>query len=522
MQLENLESKESIIYTFFKWLFDDARILEKQVVLEKEFDLSLAPYYIDAHIYYPDCIARLLDTTPFKRLGRISQLSLAIDTFPNAYHSRLEHSKGTYYRKLEEFIYNFQDESWREKIEKNNQKLYILADLIKMLGHDLGHPVLSHAMEQEILSSRGAHEIIGQRIMTENVEIQNILKSISPDLPYVLEELFKKKVLNFSEHDESNYDVDRIDYLSRDNFYFGTPIHIPFQKYETVKTESGTIDVYPYSSLTHIENFLEMREQNYKNAYFALGTQLQESTLSFFLKSFLSSESEHGKDLKKFLLSLMNHNLQDINLTEFLSWDDIRFYYNILDIAQNHENENIRALATMTIPILDSFLNLIYSHLNLKNVKEYSHEDKAFLIKLKSALKGNSDFSVNLRNNNYTNNNILISTSKNPKTKVESLDIQIYAYKKENPIYVRDINGVIYELSEHPNKKCKWDERTRLIHVEYVVIPYSKYTGNADNIVYNDFKTLAEYKSSVQKIKPSFNLQPLQVGHKIEDEFIKL
>lgn len=147
MQLENVESKETIIYTFFKWLFDDTRILKKQVDLEKEFDLSLAPYYMDANIYYPICIARLLDTTPFKRLGRISQLSLAIDTFPNAYHSRLEHSKGTYYRKLEEFIYNFQDESWREKIEKNNQKLYILADLIKMLGHDIGHPILSHAME---------------------------------------------------------------------------------------------------------------------------------------------------------------------------------------------------------------------------------------------------------------------------------------------------------------------------------------------------------------------------------------
>ena len=108
MQLENVESKETIIYTFFKWLFDDTRILEKQVDLEKEFDLSLAPYYMDANIYYPICIAKLLDTTPFKRLGRISQLSLAIDTFPNAYHSRLEHSKGTYYRKLEEFIYNFQ------------------------------------------------------------------------------------------------------------------------------------------------------------------------------------------------------------------------------------------------------------------------------------------------------------------------------------------------------------------------------------------------------------------------------
>ena len=527
MKLENVESKETIMYTFFKWLFDDTRILEKQVDLEKEFDLSLAPYYMDANIYYPICIAKLLDTIPFKRLGRISQLSLAIDTFPNAYHSRLEHSKGTYYRKLEEFIYNFQDKSWRKKIENNHLKLYVLADLIKMLGHDIGHTILSHAMEQEILSFRGAHEIIGQRIMTENNEICQILSSISPQLPRALKDLYEKRILNFQEHDESNYDVDRIDYLSRDNLYFGTPINIPFQKYETVQTEDGTIDVYPYSSMSHIETFLEIREKSYKDVYFSLKTHLRESTLSYFIKAFIDSESEHGKDLKQFLETLKNADLQSLDLAEFLQWDDIRFYKNILDIAQNHENENIRALATMTIPNIDSFLNLIYSHLNVKNVKKYSQEDEDFLRELKSVLKGNTIFSKNLRNKNYAGNNILISedTEKNIRTECESFEIPIYAYKKKEPIYVKDENGFVYELSEHPNRKYKWDQRITIVSAKFVVIPFLKYIGVHDDTIHNDFKTfktLTEYDISLPKRKIEINLQPLQVGHDIENDFLEL
>ena len=50
MNLENLETKEPLIKDFFTWLFDDSRILNKNVDLESELDLVLAPYYM--HIYH--------------------------------------------------------------------------------------------------------------------------------------------------------------------------------------------------------------------------------------------------------------------------------------------------------------------------------------------------------------------------------------------------------------------------------------------------------------------------------------
>ena len=94
MNLENLENKEPLIKDFFTWLFDDNRIINKNVNLEQEIDFVLAPYYLDANIYYPKQISDFFNTRPMKRLGRISQLDLAIDEFPNLYHNRLEHYKG--------------------------------------------------------------------------------------------------------------------------------------------------------------------------------------------------------------------------------------------------------------------------------------------------------------------------------------------------------------------------------------------------------------------------------------------
>ena len=199
MNLENLESKEPLIRDFFTWLFDDDRIINKEVILEKEIDLTLAPYYMDPNIYFPKQIFDFFNTKAMKRLGRVSQLGLVINDFPNTYHNRLDHSKGVYYRKLEEMLYNFQNPDWKKNIESQKMKLYLLADLIKMAGHDIGHPPLSHELEMHLFQYKGAHEVIGKRIMLEDSEIQSLLNSISKDLPSALKNLYKEH-----KNDENN------------------------------------------------------------------------------------------------------------------------------------------------------------------------------------------------------------------------------------------------------------------------------------------------------------------------------
>lgn len=329
MDLENLENKEPLIKEFFIWLFDDNRIIKKDVNLEKEIDLVLAPNYVDANIYYPKQIADFFNTKAMKRLGRISQLDLVIDEFPNVYHNRLDHSKGVYYRKLEEMLHNFQNSEWKKYVESNNLKLYLLADQFKMAGHDIGHPPLSHALEVQLFNSRGAHEEIGKRIMLENPEIVSLLTSISPDLPNAIREIYEKPILNFNEHDESNCDVDRFDYISRDNLYAGNPIYLPYFHYETVhKTDENgcvsTIDVYEYNQLDKIEHFLETRESGYSDIYFSKNTFVREHCIEHLFKLFLESNSKSGNQLRYFVNTLNSTDLSEVDLSLFLEWDDIK------------------------------------------------------------------------------------------------------------------------------------------------------------------------------------------------------
>lgn len=554
MNLENEENKKLIIENFFKWLFDDKRVIDKEVILESELDFTLAPYYMDSNIYYPKQIANFFRTQPMQRLGRISQLDLAIDEYPNVYHNRLQHCKGTYNRKLEEFLHNFENPSWKKYIENNNMKLYLIAELIKVAGHDIGHLPLSHALEQIIFYCRGPHEVIGKRIMLENAEIQSVLESISPDLSIVLKELYEKNILNFNEHDESNYDVDRLDYLSRDSLYAGNPVHFPYLEYETLPVMTNSlgvpelnndgsilqksdsifkIDVYNYSDLKEIEHFLEQRENEYKSMYTSSQTHIREHTINALLEAFLSTESDSGKDLKKFINSLRSHELDKINLSPFLEWDDIKFYSEILDIAENNENPDIRMLASMTIPNLKAFLTMLYSHLNIHNkTQEFSCDDRNFLLRIKKIIKGESTLSTNLRNPHFAmDNTLLFSTDSSLHDRyslffenglINFSKVRIRAYNPKEPIYIKDSLGKVYELSHHPNRKCDWPNRISYVESIYSYIPFLKFNGLSD-LEIQDLRNLANESFLPKNSKKiTINMQPLKVEHNIEDCFLEI
>ena len=69
-------------------------------------------------------------------------------------------------------------------------------------------------------------------------------------------------------------------------------------------------------------------------------------------------------------------------------WDEIKFYSEVLDIAEHHENQHMRDLATMIIPHMTAFLNLIYSHLKMYTKSQnYSPNDLDFLLKIKELIK---------------------------------------------------------------------------------------------------------------------------------------
>lgn len=552
MRLEDIEDKKEVFQLFFEWLFDDYRIKDKSISLYNEIDYSLASSYLDSNIYYPKPIKDFFETKAMRRLGRISQLDLAINAYPNLYHTRLEHSKGVYNRKVEEFFYKFQESEWKEYIENNNLKLYLIAELIKMAGHDIGHLPLSHAFEDHVCNKRGVHEDIGKRLMLEDKEIQNLLYSISPALNDIMKELYTKDVLNFKEHDESSYDIDRLDYLSRDSLYLGFKTNLKTLHYESICVDldknntpkcnsdnsicvidSGKnyIDVYDYSDLEDIENFLLLREERYKNLYFSPNVQSYENSISIFLKSFLSIESESGKELKDYITDLKTKKVKNLDLDKFINFDEITLYSELIDIAKHHKNRDLQDLATMLIPNMSAFLNLIYSYLNMSDEKQsYNEYDKKFLMKIKELIGNDSPLKQKLIDKNYIANNIIFLPEDTPfltsseKSFINTYDKSIYSYKKAEAIYIKSANGKIFELSNHPDKHYDWANRVIPIHSSYVHIPNLRFNGVSESTI-NKLKQFYATNSNIYKkdnVSKDVNMQPLQVGHDIESYFLDL
>lgn len=554
MRLEDVDNKKEVLQPFFEWLFDDDRITDKSVTLFDEIDYTLASSYSDSNIYYPKQIKDFFETEAMRRLGRVSQLDLAINYHPNLYHTRLEHSKGVYNRKVEELFYKFQEPEWKKYIEANNLKLYLVAELLKMAGHDIGHLPLSHAFEDQVCKKRGMHEEIGKRLMLEDKEIQNVFHSISPYLSNVINELYENDILNFKEHDESSYDVDRLDYLNRDSLYLGFKTELPTITYNSVcvniskdnipkrnkdnsisESTNGEsyIDVYDFSNLKDIEESLLLREKRYTNLYVSSLVQSNESSISNFLNIFSCMNSEYGKNLRDYLTDLRTKDSKDLDLNKFKHFDEITLYSELIDVAEHAENDTFQDLAALIIPNMSALLTLTYSYLNMHDKKQtYSEYDKNFLRKLKGLIKSDSSLANKLKDKNYITNNIIFLPEDTPfldsseKELINTYDWSIRSYKKKEPIYIRDVNGKIFELSEHPNKSCDWDKREIPLHYSYVHIPNLRYNGVSEDLIDKLKRFYSTNSSNIgvnkEKTHIDVNMQPLQVGHNIEDCFLEL
>ena len=527
--LQDVPTKEKIMYEFFTWLFDDSNIQNKSVSLISEIDLSLAHDYMDPNIYFPEPIYRFFETPAMKRLGRVSQLSFSVNEFPNTYHHRLEHSKGVYNRKVEEMLYNYKLPEWKKYIEDNNLKLYLIAELIKIAGHDIGHFPFSHAMEEQLFGYHGVHEVIGQRLMLENKDIQDVLISISPSLPSILQELYKQDFLNFKIHDDSSYDVDRVDYISRDSLYVGSPVNIrtlPYKSFPSFSHTQPFVDAYSDDAVKDIEKLFNIREYGYDHLYMSEQEQASECVMSVFFREFLKTDSNSGISLRNYLNSFTTKNPYDIDLNEFIKWDDIAVYRELFDIAENHKDKNIRKLAILMIPRITSFLNLLYSLLDCKKSKNFAKEDTDFLLHLKSLIRENAELISDLSSPNFMNENI-ISLHSSPilnKLKkqglVSTFDYTFKAYNPSEPVYALCTDGTLSELSQHPSKTRDWKNSTKILHYDFTYVPLLKIYGVPDETI-NQIKSASTLEKKIIPPK-NVNMSLLQTDHTMKDYFLNL
>lgn len=217
----------------------------------------------------PKCCVPILNHPLFQRLRRIKQLGSVHFVFPGATHTRFEHSLGVMHlagEAVDAIIAVGGSISAREK------------ELVQIAGltHDLGHLAYSHLMDKvlkevpidgvppdhedrsiELLKT--INEDVG--IMSDE-ELAIVAEMIHPtgkvsDRPYLFE---------IVSAGNSEFDVDRADYLHRDAYRTGLGAFQSDYLLRSIRIESGHIAFLPRAT-SELETMMFTRTRMYKTVY---------------------------------------------------------------------------------------------------------------------------------------------------------------------------------------------------------------------------------------------------------------
>lgn len=477
--LKQAKDEKTSNLLFFKWLFESDNI---NLIFENE----TAPFRENSVIYYPEQLKDFFVSEPMQRLKKILQLSKVVDINSNALHTRYEHSIGVYNLKKDIIINLFlNDLQFKSYVEEHNLKNNLIAELIKSAGHDIGHLPLSHVLELSVIKKVGFHEEIGKRILLENEQIRNCLLNISPDFPKILKDTLENDYFGFKFLDEGNYDIDRFDYLYRDLAYLGTPLSESFAplKIKIAECDSKVpkldnsgriilasenssnrmfIPVFSISSLPDIERFLNTRVELYKNCYSHPVDEILAQSVGITINKAIENHEPNGIKVQKFLIDLKNiSSANDVNLDEWLSWNDLTFYNELLDIGEFTQNPALRKIAIIALPGLEQLFDISSKMLGLKNrTQPLSKNDKIFLKRLHRYLNEKTNFTQDLADPNYLYKytaytsdpqkiNILKSV---PTLPINFNSRKIKPYKSSEPIFIETETGEIYTYDAIPGR----------------------------------------------------------------------
>ena len=440
---------------FFKWLFGE------NVEIKQELDINMAPYYDDPNVYYTKEIYNLFQTKAMQRLGKITHLGAFILADKNIYHTRLEHSKGAYRRCIEFLATQYKDEKWRQYIENNKQKGYLVDTIKFMCTHDIGHSMLSHSIESLIGDKSCTHEEIGEKIKEQDEELKFALEKIKPN-----EEKSNPGDGSLASLCEGNIDFDRFDYLSRDYLYLGEEeknINDIIRKLDSLcrleKLKDGKmVYVYTYEAMEYIEQFLLFREDLYKRHY----KEKDKAKAEYYLKGVISKiiESEENSDVKDLFLGMYNKSIEDIQIKEVLKTDDIKLFNALIKLREKSEDDELKCLIDAIIPDGENAFYLAVNMIDPKNrdKNEYTKEELEFINNIRKII------SEKRRENNIANHIAAFETDNDEIMKelennpaIEHYKNRFKIYDLDKPIYVKDRDGKNIRFEKHPNLSISLD-----------------------------------------------------------------
>lgn len=232
----------------------------------------------------------IIDTPEFKRLHNLRQLGLTYLIYPSANHTRFEHSLGVSH--LAKIL--------TTSLQKNQPELGITdneIELIQIAGliHDIGHGPFSHLYDYEF-SPDYHHEKRGQNILCEMVgkynlpftqkEINFIIDCIEP--PSNEEKNFKYQIVN---NKVNSIDVDKIDYIQRDNYHLGFGLNEKYLRLihdcRVVQFEGSLVLGWPNKLEDEVLSLFASRYRLHKKVYNHHTVKAAEYSLTNILKKVL-------------------------------------------------------------------------------------------------------------------------------------------------------------------------------------------------------------------------------------------
>jgi len=220
-------------------------------------------------IVLPDDIGRLVDTKTFQRLREIKQLATCHFVFPTATHTRFVHSLGVQH--LAGVLLESLEHVHPGLISDQDKKLVQYAALL----HDIGHPPFSHAFETpEIFATYRHHEDWAKIILQDegNDLRAALIGNVGEDGLSRMLDIMSGEVEIPALHEmiSSQLDVDRLDYLMRDQINTGAKVgsfdvHRLFRA--TRIGEDGGLNI-TRGGVAEVESYLMMRYHMYHNVYF--------------------------------------------------------------------------------------------------------------------------------------------------------------------------------------------------------------------------------------------------------------
>jgi uncharacterized protein len=222
----------------------DFRIRSKLDVPELSASHAFLRISPDINVPLTPRVKRLIDSTAFRRLSRISQLGLVSFVYPGATHSRMEHSLGVY-RNAIDFVNRLEQEPSFESVVSSQQvELFLVAGLL----HDLGHWPFCHAIEDMRMEGIERHEAVASRLI-HSEEIALALREDWGLSPEMVCRFLKGPSLPNNSDPKQDYangilqsllsgpiDIDKIDYLERDSLHAGVPYGKNFDRHRLIQS----------------------------------------------------------------------------------------------------------------------------------------------------------------------------------------------------------------------------------------------------------------------------------------------